>query len=126
VYFYNKRARVVTEVNISSSKAHSLVMAWIRAIQGVARDQGLVLSENVELFLQPEESDEDACGYYFVDHASRTEFWLESLSSEDIGIPASASQAQLRMFSCHPILEYESELPLFCRLGFPGTLLDAC
>jgi len=54
------------------------------------------LSENVELFLQPEESDDDACGYYFVDHASRTDFWLEDVSSEDVGIPASTSPAQLR------------------------------
>lgn len=76
-------------------------MKWIRAIEGAMRDKKLAQSENVELFLQLDEDDEDSCGYYFVDHASRTEFWLEPLSSENVDIPASASPAQMsKLYLC--------------------------
>lgn len=91
-------------------------MKWIRAIQGAMRDKNIAPSENVELFLQLDEDDEDSCGYYFVDHTSRTEFWLEPLSSESVDIPASASPAQMSKF-CFYVPE-QAGVELFSEWAF--------
>lgn len=74
------------------------VSGWSRIIENLVVQKHIVLSDNVELFLQIEDDD---CAYYFVDHATRTEFWLEELNTDDLNIPAVVSPSHLRQDMSH-------------------------
>jgi hypothetical protein len=69
----------------------------IQAIQAILLESKRSLPPFAELFLQLDEDDENTCGYYFVDHATKSEFWLKDVTSEDVDIGDSVSEAQLRM-----------------------------
>jgi len=98
-YFFNCKSRVVTETNIYIEKANKRVSYWIKTLEDLVQSRGIELLVSVEVFLHVEanadEFDGD-CWYYLVDHASRSVFWLEELSTEDLGIPETASSSQLR------------------------------
>ena len=68
----------------------------IQAIQALLLELDQKLPTYAELFLQLDESDVNSCGYYFVDHATQTEFWLKNVSTDDVDIPESVSESQLR------------------------------
>ena len=54
------------------------------------------LSDDVELFLQ---LDGSGCAYYFVDHVTRTEFWMDPLDTEYLNIPPIISASHLSQCS---------------------------
>lgn len=51
-----------------------------------------MIHAGVELFIQLEGS---GCAYYFVDHFSRTEFWLDQFDTDEVGLPHVASEEHL-------------------------------
>jgi hypothetical protein len=61
------------------------------------------MPNTVELFLQLDE-ESNSCEYYFVDHASRTEFWFEPLPTNLLDLPPAVSPSHLRMLFLHPRL----------------------
>ena len=67
----------------------------IQAFQAVLLDSNQKLPPFAELFLQLN-SDDNSCGYYIVDHATQTEFWLDGVTSDEVDIPDTVSEAQLR------------------------------
>jgi hypothetical protein len=99
LYFYRRSApRIVTEAYIYNLDIMAKVSSWSRLIEELIAEKNIVLSDDVELFLQIEEDD---CAYYLVDHATRTEFWLDELSTDDINIPGVVSTSHLRQdMSC--------------------------
>jgi hypothetical protein len=61
----------------------------------------ILISEDIELFVEFEEKD---CAYYFVDHATSAQFWLEKSDTEKLDLPYVASTSQLSGCSiCDPI-----------------------
>lgn len=95
LYFYrNSVPRIVTEAYIYHPDIMAKVGGWSRTIEELIAQKHIVLSDNIELFLQIDDND---CAYYFVDHATRTEFWLDALNTDDLGISAVASPSHLRM-----------------------------
>ena len=94
LYFFRHAAlRIVTEAYIYHPDIMAKVGDWSRVIEDLIAQKHIVLSDNVELFLQIEDND---CAYYFVDHATRIEFWLEELNTDDLNIPAVVSPSHLR------------------------------
>ena len=58
-------------------------------------DKSVPLSNSYELFLELDE-DDGSCGYYIADHSKRCIFWLESVSTKDIGMLQGFSIEHLR------------------------------
>ncbi|KAF7336161.1 hypothetical protein MVEN_02163500 [Mycena venus] len=71
-----------------------IAWCWIRYIEGLISDAEITVSGDIELFLQLEGPD---CAYYFVDHATCTQFWLESSDTERLDLPTVTSTSQLRI-----------------------------
>ncbi|KAG6906814.1 hypothetical protein DXG01_011998 [Tephrocybe rancida] len=97
LYFSKDAAtpRVVTEANLHDPKIFEKVEYWAHVVENLLSESlDIVLSNDVELFLQIEEND---CAYYFVDHQSQTTFWLDTLDTDEIGIPPVASPSHLRI-----------------------------
>ena len=55
-------------------------------------------SKAAEIFLELVD-DEDTCKYYLVDHAAQVCYWLEDVSTSDVDISPSESEAHLRKCS---------------------------
>jgi hypothetical protein len=70
------------------------VSIWITTIEElqVVAQRNIVLSDSVKLFLQ---IDDDDCAYYFVNHFTLTEFWLDVLNTDDLNIPLVISSSHL-------------------------------
>ncbi|KAH8113927.1 hypothetical protein DFH11DRAFT_1727441 [Phellopilus nigrolimitatus] len=98
-YFYHSKGHIVTEANIYDEEQFRCISCSMEAVDKLAHTQNIKISNSVEIFLQLDEDDQYTCGYYLVEHASHTVFWLHETTSEDIGVPDSASFSQLRLAS---------------------------
>jgi hypothetical protein len=99
LYFHRRSVpRIVTEAYIYNPDIMAKVNSWSRMIEELAAEKNIVLSDDVELFLQ---IDDDDCTYYFVDHATRMEFWLDEVNTNDLNISGVVSASHLRqIMSC--------------------------
>lgn len=82
------------------------VSGWVLSIEDALRIKGIALSDSTELFLEPSE-DLEFCRYYLADHAKRSLFWLDQVSTELLGYAQVASTSHLsalrvvgRLVSC--------------------------
>ncbi|KAG6888385.1 hypothetical protein C0992_008640 [Termitomyces sp. T32_za158] len=92
-YFYkNATIRVVTEAYVCDGSIMEKVEHWIQVVENLVQQKQTVLPDDVELFIQIEDND---CFYYFIDHRSRTEFWLDNLDTNEIGLEPVASPTHL-------------------------------
>jgi len=120
LYFFRHAAlRIVTEAYIYHPDIMAKVGDWSKIIEDLIAQKHIVLSDNVELFLQIEDND---CAYYFVDHATRTEFWLEELNTDDLNIPAVVSPSHLRMALEELYWVHVEHFPMH-RGGLPSSVL---
>ncbi|KAJ7485939.1 hypothetical protein FB451DRAFT_1231486 [Mycena latifolia] len=95
LYFYREGPlRVVTEAYLYQPETLDSVCLWIERIQDILSSTKTIVSGDIELFIKLEGDD---CAYYFVDHATRTQFWLESCSTEKLGLPPVISLSQLKI-----------------------------
>ena len=86
---------VVTGEDLSSVAASSHIYYWSDEIVNMFGEIGVPLSDSYELCLEFDE-DELSCGYYIVDHSRRCIFWLEPVSTEDVGVNPAFSVEHLR------------------------------
>ncbi|KAG1753634.1 uncharacterized protein EDB91DRAFT_1285986 [Suillus paluster] len=98
LYFHMQRGHfsVVTEENVLNTETDNLVSAYLALIDKRVLEYGIVLPQACELFVElrfDEPPQTSTCAYYFVDHHSRSLFWLEPTSSEllDMGMLVSDS-----------------------------------
>jgi hypothetical protein len=68
------------------------VTRWIKKIEDLMADKNFPVSGQLELFIKIEDED---CAYYFVDHATRKESWLNDIDTDDLGLPPVVSLSQL-------------------------------
>ena len=75
--------------------ASSHIYYWGDEVVKMFGEIGVPLSDSYELYLEFDE-DELSCGYYIVDHSKRCIFWLEPVSTEDVGMNPAFSLEHLR------------------------------
>lgn len=83
---------MVTEAYLYRPDDMAKISYWITRVEGQLGETKLTISDQVELFLKLEDED---CAYYFVDHANRAQFWMESLDSDSLDLPPIVSQTHL-------------------------------
>ncbi|KAJ6615927.1 hypothetical protein B0H10DRAFT_1879518 [Mycena sp. CBHHK59/15] len=84
--------RVVTEAHLYRRETLDNVTRWIEKIDQVVLDKSFPISDQIELFIK---IDDAGCAYYFVDHATRTQCWLEEMDTYDLGLSPVVSVSQL-------------------------------
>ena len=86
-YFHRSTGplRVVTEAYLYRTEIMERVTSWANRVEDALLVKGIKPSNSMELFLQPCE-DLASCGYYLVDHATRSEFWIDQVSTELLGL----------------------------------------
>jgi hypothetical protein len=107
---------IVTEAYLHNSEV-------MKRIAGFAKEAELLLSamnfeprDTLELLLQLKDG-EDVCYYYFIDHETRTQFWIHDISTQDLNLYPVTATSHLSM-SCHhrsgdtPSILLPSELSL--------------
>ncbi|SJK98591.1 uncharacterized protein ARMOST_01859 [Armillaria ostoyae] len=86
---------VVTEAYLYHTENMAKVDRWTKKIETLLDEKSISVSSNIELFIKIEEDD---CAYYFVDHTTRTEFWLDVIETDALGLPDVASPSHLRIY----------------------------
>ncbi|KAJ7126102.1 hypothetical protein C8R44DRAFT_119891 [Mycena epipterygia] len=86
--------RVVTEAYLYRPETLDKVTRWLKKIEDIIADKGFPVSDQLELFIKIEDED---CAYYFVDHATRAQSWLEDTDTDDLGLPPVVSLSQLNI-----------------------------
>ncbi|KAJ6586470.1 hypothetical protein DFH09DRAFT_1274909 [Mycena vulgaris] len=95
LYFYCEGPlRVITEAYLYRPETLKNVCLWIDLIQEMLSNTKTPISGGTELFIKLEDDD---CAYYFVDHVTRTQFWLESSDTDTLGLPPVISISQLKI-----------------------------
>lgn len=108
LYFCRQSApRIITEAHLYNPDIMAKVTIFVKKIDKLLVRKGIALSSNVELFLQ---IDGAGCGYYFVDHATRTEFWLDPLDADDLNIPPVVSPSHLSSLPAAQLLTSDTDL----------------
>ncbi|KAJ7635401.1 hypothetical protein FB45DRAFT_484525 [Roridomyces roridus] len=111
--------RVVTEAHLYRPETLHEIHAWIDYFQDTLFALGRKTSEEIELFLRLEDG---GCAYYFVDHSTRTQFWLESFSTDDLGLPAVVSISQLKTVLTELYWMHVEHFPMHVRPMSIATL----
>ncbi|KAJ7158968.1 hypothetical protein C8R43DRAFT_994627 [Mycena crocata] len=93
-FFLAGPLRVVTEAYLYLPGDLKRIYRWIQQIHDILSQTNIIISQQTELFLKLEDED---CAYYFVDHATRTQFWLETYETDELGIPPVVSTSQLKI-----------------------------
>ncbi|KAJ7862478.1 hypothetical protein B0H14DRAFT_2505724 [Mycena olivaceomarginata] len=95
LYFYREGSfRVVTEAYLYRTETLDQVTRWIKKIEDLMADKNFPVSGQLELFIKIEDED---CAYYFVDHATREESWLDDIDTDSLGLPPVVSLSQLNI-----------------------------
>ncbi|KAJ3555241.1 hypothetical protein NM688_g2688 [Phlebia brevispora] len=87
--------KVITSADMEDSTIQENIGTCIGAVHKMLSEQNLKLSDSTELYLELDEEAESG-RYYLVDHATRTLFWLESVETDELGIPKTVSGDHLR------------------------------
>lgn len=69
---------------------------WMLCVEKMAEAQQLPITVSTEIMLQLDQSDENACGYYIIDHDTGSMFWLDEVSTEELDILPAVSLTHLR------------------------------
>lgn len=85
--------KAVTFENLYDEETFEKVARWCSYIEQLSIDRNVFLPDSSELYVQLEE--DGGCLYYFIDHASRTQFWIESVDTYNMEIWAPVSQSNL-------------------------------
>ncbi|KAG6889131.1 hypothetical protein C0995_003491 [Termitomyces sp. Mi166 len=120
-YFFKEAdIRIVTMDNVYDSKVLEKIDYWTKKVMDILEKQVFALSDDVELFLQIDGND---CAYYFVNHRTHIEFWLDSdLSTDKLGIDPVVSASHLKL-ALHELYWFHIELfPVHLQSFAPHVL----
>ncbi|CAL1699554.1 unnamed protein product [Somion occarium] len=78
-----------------TAQSQQQILHWALVFAETVREQGIVLAPSVEVYLEPNE-DGEFCRYYLADHVARVIFWLEPVSTEEVGLQPAISDEHLR------------------------------
>ncbi|KAJ7089176.1 hypothetical protein B0H15DRAFT_277895 [Mycena belliarum] len=112
--------RVVTEAYLYRPEILDRATRWIKRIEDIVANTNFPISDQTELFIELEDED---CAYYFVDHATHAQSWLEDTNTDDLGLPPVVSLSQLNII-CEEL--YWSHLEHFpMHTGISPVTLDS-
>jgi hypothetical protein len=96
-YFYRSAGlRVVTEAFIYRPEIMDKISSWADRVEDALKIKGITPSATTELFLEPYEGLE-SCGYYLVNHATHSEFWIDQVSTEVLDLGRVVSMSHLKI-----------------------------
>ena len=115
LYFHRRsQLNVVTGDDLSSVAASSHIHYWSDEVIKMFGEIGIPLSDSYELHLEFNE-DQLSCGYYIVDHLKRCIFWLEPVSTDDVGMNLAFSMEHLRESLTSITAPWIAAHPVMCR-----------
>ncbi|KIK68523.1 hypothetical protein GYMLUDRAFT_92048 [Collybiopsis luxurians FD-317 M1] len=121
LYFYrNSALKITTDAYLYSSEILVKVLFWAKKLEAMLEEKQIPLSETMELYIMIEGND---CAYYFIDHVSKSSFWLESIQSEELGIPHVDSPSHLNLYLEHLYWIHLENFPMYFG-GFPVKVVD--
>ncbi|KAG5337251.1 hypothetical protein C0989_010107 [Termitomyces sp. Mn162] len=95
-FFKDTDIRIVSMNDVYDPKVLEKIDYWTEKLMDILDKQAFSLSDDIELFLQIEGVD---CHYYFVNHRTHVEFWLDdNLSTDELGIDPVVSASHLSLF----------------------------
>ncbi|KAF7334018.1 hypothetical protein MVEN_02307000 [Mycena venus] len=112
--------RVVTEAYLYRPETLDQVTRWIKKIEDLMADKNFPVSGQLELFIKIEDED---CAYYFVDHATRAESWLEDIDTDNLGLPPVVSLSQLHILCEELYWSHVEHFPM--HAGLDRNTLDS-
>lgn len=89
--------KIVTEEHLYTPEILERVLHWTQEIDHAIRRSGIPSSDNFELSLALDADDESSCLYYFVDHSTRSTFWLEPIPTTLLGMSPVVSTSHLKL-----------------------------
>ncbi|KAE9407931.1 hypothetical protein BT96DRAFT_954259 [Gymnopus androsaceus JB14] len=121
LYFHrNAMLQITTDAYLYSPEILDKVLYWAKTIEALLEEKNIPLSNTIELFILIEDDD---CAYYFIDHASRSQFWLEPLRSDEMGIPDVDSHSHLNIYLEHLYWCHLEHFPMHFG-GLPVKVVD--
>ncbi|KNZ78327.1 hypothetical protein J132_01107 [Termitomyces sp. J132] len=119
-FFKDTDIRIVSMNNVYDPKVLEKIDYWTEKLMDILDKQAFSLSDDIELFLQIEGVD---CHYYFVNHRTHVEFWLDdNLSTDELGIDPVVSASHLKLAQ-HELYWVHVELfPVHLRSFAPHIL----
>jgi len=112
-YFYRSAGlRIVTEACIYRPEIMDKISSWASSVEDALRIKGVTPPATTELFLEPYE-DLETCGYYLIDHTTRSESWIDQVSTEVLRLQQVVSISHLSAFD---VTEFSR--CIFNRLSF--------
>jgi hypothetical protein len=97
VYFCrDSQPRIITEAYLYNNETMEKIEYAVKWMEDLISQRNVTLSDNVELFLHIDESS-DAISYYFIDHLSRTQFWLDQMPTQVLNLPPVVSNSHLKL-----------------------------
>jgi len=112
--------QITTDAYLYSPEILDKVLYWAKTIEALLEEKNIPLSNTIELFILIEDDD---CAYYFIDHASRSQFWLEPLRSDEMGIPDVDSHSHLNIYLEHLYWCHLEHFPMHFG-GLPVKVVD--
>lgn len=85
---------VVTAANIGATQTERQILDYAKLARKELQYRDFRIPTGSELVLELAD-DGLSCNYYFVDHASKTLFWLTDVETESLGIPPAVSLSHL-------------------------------
>ncbi|EPQ52246.1 hypothetical protein GLOTRDRAFT_80492 [Gloeophyllum trabeum ATCC 11539] len=112
--------RVVTEERLNIPEVRDKICKWAMYFGELMKEREIQTVDSVELYL---ELSHEGCSYYLVDHRTRTEFWLEELSTEALDLPAADCPAHLRYVLEEHYWTHVEHFPMHLG-GIPRSIVD--
>ncbi|KAJ7713702.1 hypothetical protein B0H16DRAFT_1667299 [Mycena metata] len=121
IYFSRRGSpSVVTEAYLYQPETLDKVTHWIKKIEDIAAGKNFPISEHLELFIKIEG---EGCAYYFVDHNTRAQSWMDDIDTDALGLPPVVSVSQLNL--CLEEL-YWGHVEFFpMHMSLPSSALDS-
>jgi hypothetical protein len=76
--------KIFTDAHLYNPDILLHATAFIRRIDDLKRIKNVQLDAELVLEITPDDQGMLQCGYYFVDHQTRSLFWLEEFEAEDL------------------------------------------
>ncbi|KAH7914526.1 hypothetical protein BJ138DRAFT_1079243 [Hygrophoropsis aurantiaca] len=101
LYFFNPEKKIYTDANLYKHKNFEVITTCANRIFDEAKQQNIDLNDKSELVLElmdVKRSKQWKCGYYFVEHTSRSIFWAHPYEAEPIfgGVKGVKSQSHIK------------------------------
>ncbi|EGN92905.1 hypothetical protein SERLA73DRAFT_156742 [Serpula lacrymans var. lacrymans S7.3] len=126
-YYYcdGLKLRVVTEENMDDPHVATAVSFCVKWIEDTLWQRNIELPDSAELFLQLEDTQENSCSYYFVDHASRTEFWIDKMDTESLDMDPVVSASHLNLALEKLYWTHVEFFPMHLESRLPKEIVDS-